>query len=81
VDDGHGASQLSGAGRAFASWSSFSERRPDVVVEDDCESIGAEQMAHRQLSPELRARIVNVVVPEFGGLAHLPDDPQELLRR
>jgi hypothetical protein len=51
--------------------------RADVVVEDDCESIGgATQMTASGLPPEA---IHCVVVPEFGGLAHLPDDPAELL--
>jgi hypothetical protein len=35
-------------------------------------------MTHPQLPPELRARVVSIVVPEFGGLDHLPDAPCEL---
>ena len=54
--------------------------RPDVVVEDDCESIGAAEMTYPQLPAELRARVRSVVVPEFGGLAHLSDDPRQLGR-
>lgn len=51
----------------------------DVVVEDDCESIGgAAQMVGPRLGPGSDA-VVCVVVPEFGGLAHLPDDPAELV--
>lgn len=51
----------------------------DVVVEDDCESIGGSaQTVSSALGP--RAEQVHcVVVPEFGGLRHLPDDPRELL--
>src|SRR5437764_14171800 len=40
---------------------------PDILIEDDCESIGAAEMAYPQLSPEARSRIVWIVVPEFGG--------------
>ena len=48
---------------------------PDVIVEDDCESIGGEaEMTWPQIAPERRARIRSVVVKEFGGIDHLPDD-------
>jgi len=51
--------------------------RADVVVDDDCESIGgAAQMTASGVPPET---IHCVVVPEFGGLAHLPADLAELL--
>jgi hypothetical protein len=54
---------------------------PDVLVEDDCESIGGEvEMATPHLSASARARIACIVVPEFGGIDHLPDDPAELVR-
>jgi hypothetical protein len=51
----------------------------DVVVEDDCESIGGRKEMtapglHRGAGPAIRS----VVVPEFGGLAHLPDSLIEL---
>lgn len=53
---------------------------PDVLIEDDCESIGGEvEMASPHLSPEARARITAIVVPEFGGIDHLPDDPTLLV--
>jgi hypothetical protein len=53
---------------------------PDVIVEDDCESIGGiVEMTFSQLRPELRERIASVVVREFGGIDHLPDDPSMLL--
>jgi hypothetical protein len=53
---------------------------PDVYVEDDCESIGGEvEMAAPHLSAEARARIKTIVIPEFFGIDHLPDDPQQLL--
>ena len=47
----------------------------DVLVEDDCESIGgAPQQTHPQLPGPERQRVHSVVVPEFGGLEALPDD-------
>jgi hypothetical protein len=51
----------------------------DVVVEDDCESIGGTQHTTAVSLAELRGCAVScVIVPEFGALTHLPDDPQEL---
>jgi hypothetical protein len=48
---------------------------PDVLVEDDCESIGGEaEMVYPRLRDELKARSTSIVVPEFGGIDHLPDD-------
>ncbi len=48
---------------------------PDILIEDDCESIGSErEMVYPQLPPELKSRIRSIVVPEFGGIDHLPDD-------
>jgi hypothetical protein len=46
---------------------------PDVLIEDDCESIGAEEIAHPQVPMPVRSRVGSVIVPEMGGLAHLPD--------
>ena len=48
---------------------------PDVLIEDDCESIGgAAQTASARLRPDLRDRIKVVCVREFGGIDHLPDE-------
>jgi hypothetical protein len=52
---------------------------PDVLIEDDCESIGAGQISYPQIRPDLRVRIKSIIVPEFGGIDHLPDLPQDLL--
>ena len=52
---------------------------PDVLIEDDCESIGPGQITYPQISSTARARIKSIIVPEFGGIDHLPDDPQTLL--
>jgi hypothetical protein len=47
---------------------------PDVIVEDDCESIGGEvEMVYPNLRPALKNRIRSIVVKEFGGIDHLPD--------
>ena len=52
----------------------------DVLVEDDCESIGgAAHMCAAQLSTSGRQSVRCVVLPEFSGLAGLPEDPAELL--
>ncbi len=52
---------------------------PDLLVEDDCESIGGEpEMVWPHLRPELKVKVKSIVVPEFGGLDHLPDDLSEL---
>jgi hypothetical protein len=47
----------------------------DVLVEDDCESIGG---SVEMTAPGLGDAVRCIVVPEFGGLAHLPDDLAEL---
>lgn len=54
--------------------------RPDVLIEDDCESIGgAVEMTYSKLRPELQSRVMSIVVREFEGLDHLPDDITALL--
>jgi len=48
---------------------------PDILIEDDCESIGGrKEMTYPHIKPELKARIKPIVVKEFGGIDHLPDD-------
>ena len=54
---------------------------PDVIVEDDCESIGGEEeMTYPSIKPELKSKIKSIVVKEFGGIDHLPDEIAELMR-
>lgn len=53
---------------------------PDVLVEDDCESIGPDEITYPQIRAGVRGRITSIVVPEFGGIDHLPDGVDELLR-
>jgi hypothetical protein len=52
---------------------------PDVFIEDDCESIGGRaDMTSPFIQPDIASRIRIIVVPEFGGINSLPDDPLEL---
>jgi hypothetical protein len=52
---------------------------PDLIVEDDCESIGGTvEMVYPNLKPHLRNKIKSIVVKEFGGIDHLPDRISEL---
>jgi hypothetical protein len=47
---------------------------PDVLVEDDCESIGgADEITITHVKPEIRKRIKSIPTKEFGGVDHLPD--------
>lgn len=52
--------------------------RPDILIEDDCRSIGWEEVITPKLRTEWGTR--GIIVAEFGGLAHLPDDHRELVR-
>lgn len=48
---------------------------PDVLIEDDCESIGGEaEMVYPKVRPEIKEKVKSIVVKEFGGIDHLPDD-------
>lgn len=47
---------------------------PDVIIEDDCQSIGSDGMVFPSLDSEVRQNIKSIPVPEFGGIDHLPDD-------
>ena len=54
---------------------------PDVLVEDDCESIGGEpEMVSPHVLPEVKAGRTWIVVKEFWGIDHLPDDVAALIR-
>lgn len=55
---------------------------PDFIVEDDCESIGGEvEMTYPHIRPDLKARIKPIIVKEFGGIDHLPNNIYELLKQ
>ena len=52
---------------------------PDILIEDDCESIGGEaQMTYPHIRLEYKDRIQSVVVKEFEGIDHLPDSLSDL---
>lgn len=53
---------------------------PDILIEDDCESIGGEiEMTYPHIKPELKNKIKSVVIKEFSGIDSLPDNISELL--
>lgn len=53
---------------------------PDILVEDDCESIGGgKEMTYTYIRPELKKKVKLVVVKEFGGIDHLPNELEELI--
>lgn len=55
--------------------------RAGLLIEDDCESIGGvAQTTRASLAAGPGPAVRCIVVPEFGGLAHLPDDPAQLWR-
>ncbi len=48
---------------------------PDVLIEDDCESIGGEkEMTYPHVNFETKEKIKSIPVKEFGGIDYLPDD-------
>ena len=54
---------------------------PDVLIEDDCESIGGiDEMTITHVKPEIKKKIVSIPIKEFGGIDHLPDKISALLR-
>ena len=54
---------------------------PDVIVEDDCESIGGKaEMVYPNLRPELRNKMKSIVVKEFEGIDHISDSISELVK-
>ena len=53
---------------------------PDVIVEDDCVCIGGEpEMIYPNMSDDAKKRVKSIVVGEFGGIDHLPDDLRRLM--
>ena len=52
---------------------------PDILIEDDCESIwGEQQITYPHVKPEFKTKMKSIIVKEFGGLDHLPDDVSAL---
>lgn len=62
------------------SYSQAAERiMPDILIEDDCESIGGEaEMTYTNIKPELKPKIKHIVIKEFEGIDHLPDKVEDL---
>ena len=54
---------------------------PNILIEDDCESIGGEaEMTYPHIREDLKPKIKSIVVPEFQGIDHLPDNLVLLLK-
>lgn len=66
--------------RAKETYADIAERvMPDVLIEDDCESIGGEaEMTYPHIDPRKKRLIKSIVVKEFSGIDNLPDDINEL---
>jgi hypothetical protein len=48
---------------------------PAVLIEDDCKSIGGKrQMTITYIRKDIKSQIKSIVVKEFTGIDHLPDD-------
>ncbi len=53
---------------------------PNVLIEDDCRSIGGEvEMTYPHINPEKKELIKSIVVKEFSGIDNLPDDINDLV--
>jgi len=54
---------------------------PDILIEDDCESIGGEkEMTITFVKPEIKQKIKSIVIKEFGGIENLPPNLNDLLK-
>jgi hypothetical protein len=54
---------------------------PDILIEDDCESIGGEsEMTYPHIREDLKPKIKSIVVKEFQGIDNLPDLLTKLVR-
>lgn len=52
---------------------------PDILIEDNCESIGGErEMMYTHMSADAKARVHSVIVVEFSGIDYLPDNLGQL---
>jgi hypothetical protein len=47
---------------------------PDALIEDDCESIGQEEITWPALKVETRKQVKSIIVKEFEGVEHVPDN-------
>jgi hypothetical protein len=53
--------------------------KPRILIEDDCEGIGGEEMTITHLNPEIKEKIKSIIIKEFSGIDQLPDKVSELL--
>lgn len=52
---------------------------PDILIEDDCESIGGEkEMTYTHLSDDTKVKVHSVTVKEFSGIDYLPHNVNQL---
>ena len=52
---------------------------PDILIEDDCESIGGEkEMTYTHISDNAKAKVYSITVKEFSGIDYLPDKLSQL---
>lgn len=53
---------------------------PRIIIEDDCKSIGGKwQMTITYIRKDIKERIKSIVVREFKGIDHLPNEVNKLL--
>lgn len=63
----HGALYFRAGDQSYAEV--VEEVKPDVLIEDDCESIGGEgEMIYTKIKPEVRNQIKHIVTKEFEGI-------------
>ncbi len=52
---------------------------PDILIEDDCESIGGEkEMTYTHMNDDAKVRVHSITVKEFNGIDHLPNNLVQL---
>jgi len=63
------------------SYSDIAERiSPDILIEDDCESIGGEpEMTITNVKSLIKKKIKSIVIKEFSGIDNLPDKLSDLM--
>ena len=53
---------------------------PDILIEDDCESIGGkDEMTITHISENKKSKIKSIIIKEFSGIDHLSDNVSELV--
>lgn len=66
--------------RGKETYADIAERvMPDILIEDDCKSIGGEvEMTYPHINPEKKRLIKSIIVKEFSGIDNLPDNLEDL---